>query len=85
MPARLLLLCLLSRSLWLTVEGVRGRRRHSAASTGRTGSRGRDGRRGWWRSIGEVSRSHWSSRETAPFSPKRKPGDLQHRQGCGRR
>ena len=26
------------------------------------------GRRGWWRSTGEVSRPHWSSRETAPFS-----------------
>jgi hypothetical protein len=50
-PARLLLLCLLLRSSWLTVEGDRqGRRRQSAASPGRTGSRGRVGRRGWWRS-----------------------------------
>jgi hypothetical protein len=46
MPARLLLLCLLFRSSWLTVEGGRGRRRHGAASPGRTGSRGRVGRRG---------------------------------------
>ena len=37
MPARLLLLCLPLRSSWLTVEGGRGRRRHSAASPGRTG------------------------------------------------
>ena len=55
MPARLLLLCLLFRSSWLTVEGGRGRRRHSAASPGRTGSRGRVGRRGWWRSGAVVS------------------------------
>jgi hypothetical protein len=55
MSARLLLLCLLFRSSWLTVEGGRGRRRHSAASPGRTGSRGRVGRRGWWRSTAGVS------------------------------
>ena len=36
MPARLLLLCLLFRSSWLTVEDGRSRRRHSAASPGRT-------------------------------------------------
>ena len=55
MPARLLLLCLLFRSSWLTVEGGRGRRRHSAASPGRTGSRGRVGGRGCWRSEGRAS------------------------------
>jgi hypothetical protein len=55
MPARLLLLCVLFRSSWLTVEGGRGRRRHSAASPGRTGSRGRVGRRGWWRSVATAS------------------------------
>ena len=49
-PARLLLLCVLFRSSWLAVEGGRGRRRHSAASPGRTGGRGRVGRRGCWRS-----------------------------------
>ena len=32
---------------------------------------GRVGRRGWWRSIGEVWRSRWSPRETAPSSPER--------------
>jgi len=47
------------------------RRRRSAASPGRTGSLGRVGQCGCWRSIGEVSRSHWSSHEAAPFSPKR--------------
>ena len=31
-----------------------GQRRESAASPGRTGSRGRVGRRGWWRSFGEL-------------------------------
>jgi hypothetical protein len=46
MSARLLLLCLLFKSSWLTVEGGRGRRRHSAASPGRTGSRSRVARRG---------------------------------------
>jgi hypothetical protein len=50
MPARLLLLCLLLRSSWLTVDGGRGRRRQSAASPGRTGSRRCVGRRGCWRS-----------------------------------
>jgi hypothetical protein len=64
-PARLLLLCLLFRSSWLTVEGGRGRRRHSAASPGRTGSRGRVGRRGWWRSRGAASDSPTGSIETA--------------------
>jgi hypothetical protein len=49
-PARLLLLCLLLGSSWLTVDGGCGRRRQSAASPGRTGSRGRVGQRGWWRS-----------------------------------
>ena len=65
MSAMLLLLCLLFRSSWLTVEGGR----QAAASPGRTGSRGRVGRRGWWRSILEVSRSPRSSHEIAPFSP----------------
>jgi hypothetical protein len=53
---RLLLLCLLLRSSWLTVEGGRGRRRHSAASPGRTGRRG-VGQRGCLASrSGSVSR-----------------------------
>jgi hypothetical protein len=56
MSARLLLLCLLFRSSWLTVESGRGRRRHSAASPGRTGSRDRVGRRRWWRSEPVVGR-----------------------------
>ena len=55
-PARLLLLCLLLGSSWLTVDGGCGRRRQSAASPGRTGSRGRVGRRGWWRSEAVISR-----------------------------
>jgi len=55
MPARLLLLCVLLRSSWLTAEGGRDRRRHSAASPGRTGSRGRVGGRGWWRSVATAS------------------------------
>ena len=56
MPARLLLLYLLLRSSWLT-GGARppGQRRRSAASPGWTGSRGRVGRRGWWRSKRAVS------------------------------
>src|ERR1700680_891678 len=57
MPARLLLLCLLLRSSWLTDGGGRppGRRRRSAVSPGRTGSRGRAGRCGCWRSEPVVS------------------------------
>ena len=70
MPARLLLLCLLFRSSWLTVEGGRGRRRHSAASPGRTGSRGRVGRRGWWRSEGAASDGPVGSIEIAASSPE---------------
>ena len=66
MSAMLLLLCLLFRSSWLTAEGGR----QAAASPGRAGSRGRVGRRGWWRSIREVSRSPRSSHEIAPFSPQ---------------
>jgi hypothetical protein len=37
------------------------RRRGSAASPGRTGSRGRVGRRGWWRSNSTAMRSAWST------------------------
>ena len=56
MPARLLLLCLLLRSSWLTVgRRPSWRRRRSAASPGRTGSRGRAGRRGCWRSAAAAS------------------------------
>ncbi len=58
-PPRLLLLCLLLRSSLLTV-GPSDRRRRSAASPGRTGSRSRVGWRGCWRSIAELAspRSH---------------------------
>jgi len=70
MPARLLPLCLLFRSLRLTVEGGRGRRRHSAASPGRAGSRGRVGGRGWWRSFPTVCRGVLAVRGTVAF-PKR--------------
>ena len=48
-------MCVLLRSSWLAAEGGRGRRRHSVASPGRTGSRGRVGRRGWWRSVAAAS------------------------------
>ena len=68
MPARLLLLYVLFRSSWLTVEGGRGRRRHRAASPGRTGSRGRVGRRGWWRSDAVATRA-WAT--TAPIVGER--------------
>jgi hypothetical protein len=46
MPARLLLLCLLFRSTWLTVEAGRHVAAGAAASPGRTGSLGRIGQRG---------------------------------------
>ena len=71
MPARLLLVCLLFRSSWLTVEGGRGRRRHSAASPRPTGSRRRVGRRGWWRSKPAVS--------AAPNGSPRLPRAAQRR------
>jgi len=47
-PARLLLLCLLFRSSWLTVEGDRDF--GAAGVPPRPGSRCGAGRRGWWRS-----------------------------------
>ena len=50
-----LLLCLLLRSSWLTVEGGRGRRRHSAASPGRRDSCDRVRGRGCWRSVAAAS------------------------------
>jgi hypothetical protein len=49
-PARLLLLCLLQEFVANGGGRPSGRRRRSAASPGRTGSRGCAGRRGWWRS-----------------------------------
>ena len=56
-PARLLLSCLLFRRSWLAVEGEPSRRRRrSAASPVRTGSRRCAGWRGWWRSDAAVSR-----------------------------
>jgi hypothetical protein len=57
-PAKLLLSYLLLKSSWLRVDGDGGRRRQSAASPGRTCSRGRVGRRGGWRSKGAAS---WAS------------------------
>jgi hypothetical protein len=56
------------RSSWLAVDGGRDQRRQSAASPGRAGSGGRPDVRGWWRSIGDVSRSLWSSYEPAAVS-----------------
>ena len=48
---------LATQEFWLTVEGDRQvGARQSAASPGRTGSRGRVGPRGCWRSKGQVSR-----------------------------
>ena len=70
MPARLPLLGFRFRSSWLTVEGGRGRRRHSAASPGRTGSCGRVDGRGCWRSRGAASGSPSGSIETAASRPK---------------
>jgi hypothetical protein len=63
------LLSLLSRSSWLTGGGRPGRRRHSAAWPGRTGSRRRLGRRGWGHSAAGVSALRSRSRESVPFSP----------------
>ena len=69
-PARLLLLCLPFQEFAANDRGpVPSRqRRRSAASPWRMGSRGRSRRCGSWRSIGAVSRSRWSSRETAPLA-----------------
>jgi hypothetical protein len=44
------------------------RRRRSVASPGRTGSRGRVGRRGWWRSVAVVSRRRWRPLVTSGMS-----------------
>jgi hypothetical protein len=46
------------------------RRRRSAASPGRTGSRGRVGQRGWWRSEAPALKSPTNSIETTPSKPK---------------
>jgi hypothetical protein len=69
------------QSSWLTVEGDR-QRRPSAASPGRTGSRGCAGRRGWWRSNPRARpgfrRASASIRPTfagSSRSCKRHPGD----------
>src|SRR2546423_3006550 len=48
-----------------------GRRRQSAASPGRTGSRGRVGRRGWWRSEPAASAALTWSATTAGISARR--------------
>lgn len=71
MPPRLLLLCWLLRSLWLTVEGGRY---DPAGMLHRRGGRAALGvsvSGSCWRSVGEVSRSLWSSHVAAQFSPKR--------------
>jgi hypothetical protein len=81
-PARLLLLCLLLRSSWLTVEGDRhvGARR-SAASPGRSGRRGRVGRRGCPdRSRAGVSDTPITSIQTAANSPEELSGPHLDRQ-----
>ena len=80
-PPTLLLLCLLLRGSWLTVEGSRGRRRHSAASPGRTGSRGRVGRRGWRRSEATARRGDFRFRSFGRRRCRRKPGQLVEHTG----
>jgi len=82
MSARLLLLCLLFRSSWLTVTGGRGRRRHSAASPGRTGSRGRVGRRGWWRSEARASVRELGSIETSALRESRSSAPARVARAC---
>ena len=72
MPARMLLLCLPSRSSWLTTEGARGRRRHSAASSGgRAAVAGTVGVAGGV-PLGAVSPASVTRVETAASSPVRK-------------
>ncbi len=65
MPARLLFLCLLSRSSWLTVEGDRHVGAAGVLPSGRT-SRGCASWRGWWRFEPGVSDRDLEPSDTAP-------------------